>query len=94
MLTEVTSNTATCGNPQDQVSDVVQVLDFMEPAVEENTVSFVCPLRLMLNGPSTSTCISGSWFPNPTKVKCAGKILDFRVIYVPYSGKYLREKNW
>ena len=45
MFTEVISNIATCGNPQDQVNDVVQVLDFMESAVEESTVTFVCPLE-------------------------------------------------
>ena len=55
---------------KDQVSDVVQVL---EPAVEESTVTFACPLGQTLNGPNTSTCINGSWFPDPTEVKCAGK---------------------
>ena len=71
MFTKITSNAATCGNPQDQVSDVVQVLNFMEPAVEESTVTFVCPLGLMLSGPNTSMCINGSWFPDPRNLQCS-----------------------
>ena len=82
MLTEITSNIAACGNPQDQASDVVQVLDFMEPAVEESTVTFVCSLGQTLNGSNISMCINGSWFPDPSKVNCAGIIVtDFCVAY-------------
>ena len=59
---------ATYGNPQDQISDLVRVLDFMEPAVEESTVTFVCPLGPMLNGSNTLICVNRSWFPNPTEI--------------------------
>ena len=67
---------AACGNPQNQVSDIVQILDFMEPAVEESTVTFVYPLGPTLNGSTISTCINGSWFPDPTEVNCAGILLS------------------
>ena len=47
----------------------------MEPAVEESTVTFVCPLGRTLNGSNISTCINGSWFPDPSRVNCAGIII-------------------
>ena len=69
----IISYAATCGNPQDQVSNLVRVLDFMEPAVEESTVTFVCPLGQTLNGSNISTCINGSWFPDPRNLRCSGE---------------------
>ena len=76
LLTEVSLQTlVTCGNPQNQVSDLIQVLNFMEPAVEESTVTFVqiCPLGQTLSGSNISTCINGSWFPDPRNLQCSGE---------------------
>jgi hypothetical protein len=74
MLTEVSLRTlATCANPQDQVSDFVQVLDFIKPAVEESTVTFVCPLGKTLSGPNISMCTNGTWVPDPRNLQCSGE---------------------
>ena len=66
---------ATCGNPADQVKDLVRVFGFMEPAVGESNVTFGCPLGLALTGPDSSTCMgNGEWEPDPGKVTCTGKM--------------------
>ena len=63
---------ASCKNPQDQASDSARVLDFMEPALEGSTVTFGCPLGPILSGPNNSTCINGTWVPDPAEAICTG----------------------
>ena len=74
MLTEINLLTlANCGNPADQVNDLVRVFDFMEPALEESNVTFDCLLGQILSGPNTSTCMrNGKWEPDPREVICKG----------------------
>jgi hypothetical protein len=49
----------------------------MEPAIEESTVTFVCPLGQILNGPTISMCINGNWFPDPSDLQCSGEYIMF-----------------
>ena len=66
---------ANCGNPADQVNDLVKVFGFKEPAVR-SIVTYSCPLGLKLTGPNSSTCMgSGEWEPYPGNVTCTGKKL-------------------
>ena len=84
MLTKIKINLlislASCENPQDQVTNPIRVLDFVEPALEGSTVTFDCLLGPILSGPNISMCINGTWVPDPAEVNCTGNtIIHFHV---------------
>lgn len=59
---------------QTTIDDSVKVVGNIDQAVEGTTVNFSCPSRLVLTGPSTTTCMeNGQWEPDPRdSVMCKG----------------------
>jgi hypothetical protein len=48
-------------------------LGYEDPALEGQTITFVCVSRLILSGPNISTCMgNGEWEPDPREVECTG----------------------
>jgi hypothetical protein len=48
-------------------------VDYLDPALEGQTVMFICPLGQTLNGSNSSTCMgNGEWEPDPGEVECTG----------------------
>ena len=47
---------------------------YVDPALEGQTVTFICPRGLTLNGSNSSMCMeNGEWEPDPRKVECTGR---------------------
>ena len=68
----------------------VRVMDYEDPAVEGESITFTCFPSLVLNGPNSSTCMeNGEWEPDPREVNCTG-------VHVPITTgtpKILRMQN-
>ena len=48
-------------------------LDYVDPALEGQNITFTCPPRQILNGSNSSTCMmNGEWEPDPREVECTG----------------------
>ena len=66
---------AKCGNPR-LIDYQIIVFSFMEPALEESTVTFACPGEHVLSGPNASICKrNGEWEPDPKQLTCSGILL-------------------
>ena len=49
-------------------------LDYVDPALEGQTITFICPPGQILNGSNQSTCMgNGKWEPDPRDVECTGE---------------------
>ena len=60
-----------CQNPARLVDELIDVVDFREPATRGTDVTLACISGLMLIGPNTSTCMgNGEWEPNPSEAEC------------------------
>jgi hypothetical protein len=67
-----------CGNPAINMTNEnnITVVGYRKPAVEGNTIYFICPPELDLAGSRTSTCSAdGQWKPDPGEVECKGETL-------------------
>ena len=48
-------------------------LDYVDPALEGQNITFACPTGQTLNGSNSSTCMgNGEWKPDPGEVECTG----------------------
>jgi hypothetical protein len=48
-------------------------VDYVDPALEGQTIMFICPRGQTLNGSNSSTCMgNGKWEPDPREVECTG----------------------
>ena len=48
---------------------------YVDPALEGQTVMFICPHGQILNGSNSSTCMgNGEWEPDPRDVECTGSM--------------------
>ena len=48
-------------------------VDYTDPALEGQNVTFACPPGQILNGPNSSTCLgNGEWESDPGEVECIG----------------------
>ena len=46
---------------------------YVDPALERQTIIFICPHGQTLNGSNSSTCMgNGEWEPDPGEVECIG----------------------
>ena len=44
---------------------------YVDPALEGQTIMFICPHGQMVNGSNSSTCVgNGEWKPDPREVEC------------------------
>jgi hypothetical protein len=47
---------------------------YVDPALEGQTIMFICPHGQTLNGANSSTCMgNGEWEQDPREVECTGK---------------------
>ena len=68
-----------CSNPMDLTN--AKAMDYVDPALEGQTITFTCPHGQILNGSSSSTCIgNGEWEPDLQEIKCTGKSLSVSAI--------------
>ena len=52
-------------------------VDYVDPALEGQNITFTCPPGQTLNGSNSSTCIGNrTWEPDPRDVKCIGIITN------------------
>ena len=66
--------TANCGYPVSSSSSSLST-NFSDPATPGMLVIFRCSEDLVLVGPDSSACMDdGQWEPDPSKVRCKGKI--------------------
>jgi hypothetical protein len=62
---------AKCSNPVDLTSAIA--VDYVDPALEGQIITFACSPGQILSGPSTSTCMGNAeWEPDPREVECTG----------------------
>ena len=62
-----------CSNPMKLTNALA--LDYVDPALEGQTITFTCPAGQTLNGSNSSTCMgNGEWEPDPREVECTGGI--------------------
>ena len=51
----------------------IETLGYVQPALEGNSINFICTSGLSLIGPNTSTCQNdGHWQPDPRGITCEG----------------------
>jgi hypothetical protein len=76
-------NSTACQNviPADKCSDPMELtnalaLGYVDPALEGQTIMFVCLPGQTLNGSNSSTCMgNGEWEPDPGEMECTGSIV-------------------
>ena len=59
---------------------IALAIDYVDPALEGQIITFACPPHQILNGSNSSTCMgNGEWEPDPREVECTGGmgITDF-----------------
>ena len=64
---------ANCGNPADLLIDstVVNIMGYVDPALEGSNITISCSSGNVLNGANTATCMrNGNWKPDPREVEC------------------------
>jgi hypothetical protein len=63
---------ANCGNPADQIDNtVVDIMGYVDPAIERSNVTISCSPGYVLNGANTATCMrNGNWEPDPREMEC------------------------
>jgi hypothetical protein len=63
---------ANCGNPADRIDNTaVDIMGYMDPAVEGSNVTISCSSGYVLNGANTAICMrNGNWEPDPRQVEC------------------------
>ena len=50
-------------------------LDYVDPALEGQNITFSCPPGQTLNGSNSSTCMgNGEWEQDPREVECTGSV--------------------
>ena len=50
-------------------------IDYDDPALEGETITFTCFPGSILNGHNSSTCMgNGEWVPDPREVECANLV--------------------
>ena len=59
-----------CGDPMELTNALA--VGYIDPALEGQTVMFICPLGQILNGYSSTCMGNGEWEPDPTDVECTG----------------------
>ena len=64
-------------------------VDYEDPALEGQNITFTCASSLTLSGPNISTCMeNGEWEPDPREVECTGECcyytLNFESDYVMF----------
>ena len=60
-----------CGDPMEQTTALAE--GYVDPALEGQTITFICPRGLILSGSNSSTCMeNGEWEPDPREVECTG----------------------
>ena len=62
-----------CGDPMELTNALA--VGYVDPALEGQTITFICPLGQILNGSISSICMeNGEWEPNPGEVDCIGEM--------------------
>jgi hypothetical protein len=60
-----------CSDPMELTNALA--VDYMDPALEGQNITFTYPLGRILNGSNSSICTgSGEWEPDPGEVECTG----------------------
>ena len=60
-----------CSNPLKLVHTHAIIVDYDDPALEGDSITFICPTGAILSGPNSSTCMgNGEWEPDPREVNC------------------------
>ena len=60
-----------CGDPMELTNALAA--DYVDPALEGQTITFTCLPHQILNGSNLSTCMgNGEWEPDPREVECTG----------------------
>ena len=74
---------ANCGNPAGQIDNrAVDIMGFMDPAIERSNITISCSSGYVLNGPSSSTCMrNGNWEPDPREVECKSETYNNNYYY-------------
>ena len=51
----------------------ILTIDYINPALEGQIITYACPPGQILNGSNMSTCMrNGEWEPDPREVQCTG----------------------
>jgi hypothetical protein len=60
-----------CGDPMEVTSALA--VGYIDPALEGQSITFICPRGQILNGANSSTCMeNGEWEPDPREIECTG----------------------
>ena len=60
-----------CNDPMELTTALA--VDYVDPALEGQIITFTCPHGQILNGSNTSTCMgNGIWEPDPGEITCTG----------------------
>ena len=65
-----------CDYPMLNDSQSIQVMGYVNPALEGTFINFSCPAGQVLTGPNTSTCLgNGEWELDPmeSNIRCLGE---------------------
>ena len=66
-----TLSSENCSIPQ-EINPLI-FIKYISPIVEGSNITLACPPGMVLNGPSTSSCLeNGEWDPEFRESKCAG----------------------
>ena len=66
-------------------------MGYDDPALEGQTIMFICPHGQILNGPNSSTCMgNGEWEPDPREVKCTDTTVTTGTISTMIGTSYVR----
>ena len=60
-----------CSDPMELTNAVA--VDYEDPALDGQNITFTCASSQILSGPNTSTCMgNGEWEPDPREIECTG----------------------
>ena len=60
-------------------SQIVQVMGYVDPSLEGTTINFSCPTGQILAGPRSSTCLGNGEWEMESNIRCIGE----QAIYMP-----------
>ena len=65
-----------CSNPMALVNDNVRIIGYEYPALEGESITFICLSGSSLSGPDSSMCMwNGEWEPDPRDVVCVHELV-------------------
>ena len=74
-ISHVVSYAAKCSNPLELFHTDVITVGYKDPALEGDSITFICPTGAILSGPISSTCMENEeWEPDPREVNCISEL--------------------